>query len=792
MILAALPLLGLALFVWIARARSGDWRVAALHGATAWGAAIVAVTEGLGAIERLTPWGIAGAWIAVDVAAIALALRAGRGAPRDPERLAIWDRLLLGGAGVVVLLVGVVAVLAPPNTWDAMQYHVPRVVHWLQNRTVAFYPTHELKQLHMPPGAEYAMLQLHALWGGDRLDNLGQWLALVGSVVVASLVARELGAAPRGQALAAVVCATIHESLLGASGSKNDVVLGFWLLALAAYALRFGRDARAGDAAGLGLALGLAWLTKGTSYVLAAPLLVALWLAWPRSVKLALVRCLPIVALLAVGLNAGHFARNHALHGSPLGPGREGLDGEYKYTNDVVTPASVLSNLVRNAAVHVRSEERERNAAIERGIARLLAPIGADPDDPRTNFFAHWRFQLPEWAIHEGFAGDPAQLALVLVTLAIAVATGRRPARRPLAVYALGVALAFVAFCAVFKWQPHLARLHAPLFALWAPAIGAAMGAAWPPWLARLTAALLIVFALPMAIDNDARPLSLRPASVHRADRAAQYFGDRRGMARDVLPAVSFVRGTGCTRIGLDLSAEVGDQYEYPWLALLGAGTTAEVRPIAVTNDSARYAHRLGAFAPCVVVCVRCAREAWPRYGGQAALAATFGDVAIFRPAWAARARWTPEDLRVSVARTEPPAPEPAPDQPAVRLLIEGAPLRVGDRLRIGLEAANPTGAAADLYVGIVLPGGQRAMFVQPGGAVSAPMSLADARQYPRAASAPVGFALAIPSFATIELTAPGRYRVFALLAVARERRGREIPPSDMVASTLHDVEVWP
>ncbi len=70
----------------------------------------------------------------------------------------MWDLALLGGVAVIVAIVGVVALLSPPNSWDVMQYHLPRIVHWLQNRRVSFYPTHELKQLHMPPGAEYLML----------------------------------------------------------------------------------------------------------------------------------------------------------------------------------------------------------------------------------------------------------------------------------------------------------------------------------------------------------------------------------------------------------------------------------------------------------------------------------------------------------------------------------------------------------------------------------------------------------------------------------------------------------
>jgi hypothetical protein len=205
--LVSLPVAAYVLLVVGFVRRGSDGRSAVLHAATAWGVLAVLITETLSLPGWLTPAGLAAAWLLVDVAllaATACAAGGGRdGGTRGPRaasvRLGAADLALLGGTGLVIALVGAVALLSPPNTWDAMQYHLPRIVHWLQNRSVALYPTHELKQLHMAPGAEYLMLQLHALWGGDRLDNLMQWFAMLGSVVGVSVLARSLGAGGRGR-----------------------------------------------------------------------------------------------------------------------------------------------------------------------------------------------------------------------------------------------------------------------------------------------------------------------------------------------------------------------------------------------------------------------------------------------------------------------------------------------------------------------------------------------------------------------------------------------------------------
>ena len=132
-----------------------------------------------------------------------------------------------------------------------------------------------------------------------------------------------IGAGPRGQVLAAVVCATIPEGLLAASGAKGDWVLSLWLTALALGAFRFAGDPSGMSAVRIGGALGLACLTKGTAYALAPPFLLALAVLSPRRIKGELLRRLPLIALVAFavvvqralvhGLAADHQAAAQAL-----------------------------------------------------------------------------------------------------------------------------------------------------------------------------------------------------------------------------------------------------------------------------------------------------------------------------------------------------------------------------------------------------------------------------------------------------------------------------------------------
>jgi hypothetical protein len=243
--LAVTPLL-LCFAVLLAVTPQPDWRARALAAALAWGALLAGLTELLSLAGRLERGWLLAAWLLalLGVGAAALGRRRARGwlaraalpllglsgaapaglltpfpsgrdargdrpHPLAPRRRSMVDGLLLLGPGLILGLALAVALLAQPNNWDSMTYHLARVAQWASRGSVGAYPTSIPRQLYNPPWAEYAVLHLYLLWGGDHLANLVQWASLLGCLAGASLLASQLGADRRGQMVTAALVATL-------------------------------------------------------------------------------------------------------------------------------------------------------------------------------------------------------------------------------------------------------------------------------------------------------------------------------------------------------------------------------------------------------------------------------------------------------------------------------------------------------------------------------------------------------------------------------------------------------
>jgi hypothetical protein len=485
------------------------------------------------------------------------ALRAVR-VPGDPRPYAT--------IAACVTILGVLAILAaavPPNNWDALGYHMPRQFYWAQWGTVAHYPSNDLRQLVMPPFAEFVGLHLLVLAGSDAWHGFIQWLALCLAASFASLIARDLGADRRGQAFAALVTITMPATLMQATGVKNDVLAAMWALAMLCFAVRAIRTRRFSvtDACWTGAALGLLLLTKGTGPLYALPICLVIGGVALCRERVRAWRAGVVVVLIALGLNIGHWGRNAALYDGPLGP--RDHNGGFGVTNESHAPLMIASVVLRNVALHCATPSRSFNRRLELLLADLHARAGLQLNDPETTYQHSPPFTINWTPFLEDRPPGPVHLALAIVLPCFACPVLRRRFSPETAFVVILPYVSFVLICLVLKWQIWNARFHIPAAAFLAVAAGAVMvrGRAKP--FAVLFGIAMLIGAVPPLLQNSRKPFIGDRAffSVDREQRRYMVFGVVGDEARDAGNMAAFIASLGPKTVGISIGGS--DPREY-------------------------------------------------------------------------------------------------------------------------------------------------------------------------------------------------------------------------------------
>ncbi|MEQ1353557.1 MAG: hypothetical protein ABLT11_06035, partial [Candidatus Acidiferrum sp.] len=387
-----LPVIAFVLFYLTLRQKGIDARRAILAATTFCGTCVVLITELLSVPRLVTRGGVAISWLIVCAIGLAVYLKVERSANTlpmpsrdDVERGTDGlDRITIGllcAAGVIVLLVGITALLAPPSGDDGMTYHMPRLAMWISNHNVRFFATANYTQLIYGAFAEYSIMHTILLWGSDRFANMIQFFSFVGCAVAVSYIVKLLGGSKRAQALAAVLSITIPEGILEASGPMTTYSTSFWIVTTVVFLLAWNEEASWLNTICIGLAAGLAIFTKGTTYIILPFLVLACWWAGSRAKKILFVKRSVVFVALILAINGAQYLRNYEFDGSPLGVP---LDyGQLHLTVENIGVRSTLANILRNISFHTGTPVESVNLKIEHGFRGAMHAIGVDPDDPR-------------------------------------------------------------------------------------------------------------------------------------------------------------------------------------------------------------------------------------------------------------------------------------------------------------------------------------------------------------------------------------------------------------------------
>ncbi len=336
--------------------------------------------------------------------------------------LSLLEKFIILSILSILILTFLIAIYSPPNNFDSMTYHMARVVHWIQQKSVSFYPTSIPRQNHSMPLVEYLILHLQLLSKSDQYANLVQWAGFVILILLGSEFTRLFQVSRKGQLLAALFAATIPMAILQSSSTQNDLIVSVFCVSFAYYLSRILQSPTRDETVFGGLALGLALLTKGTAYIFCASIglvygSVSL-IRQTQEIRIKLIKSYFLMIMLALILNVGFYQRNFNLYGNPLSTETE------RITVDNLTLGGLYSNLVRNYSAHLAVPIPALNEKLSSEVSTLLGDLADHP----AYTFSGTQFKI-HFLINDDHSGNPIHLLLISLLILLILANRKKRIR---------------------------------------------------------------------------------------------------------------------------------------------------------------------------------------------------------------------------------------------------------------------------------------------------------------------------------------------------------------------------
>jgi 4-amino-4-deoxy-L-arabinose transferase-like glycosyltransferase len=596
----------------------GGIRVAFLKCAVLHGIAIIILTEILSSVKLLAFAAVAAFWLIATLCnggLLLLIYKRNRVVDYGWQNLTSMrsNSRITGAVSLVLLITLITALIAPPNNWDVMDYHLPRVMHWLQNRTVAHYPTSDIRQIAFMPGASYIVAQLQLLSGGDHFANLVQWIGFIGSILGVSLISEELSNQTTAW-LSTIVCASIPMAIMQSMTAQNDLITAFWLVCFTYFLLC--QNCRS-NWFWISASLSLAIVTKPTAWIFSLPLLVILAIrlyrqtrkrrgsqtrSWLQSILLTL-----FLGLTGLSLAIPSFWRNFQTFGSAIG-----ADGNTR--NTVLGFISLCSNLLKNLALSLPIPGMWQFLDWVHTHVLIISidtsNLNFSPTPVHTLNTNLLEIIAKVIAPHEDFVGYPVHLGLAILSIGGGITT-MRSRQHDWRLMALAVAnlINFILFCLLLKWQPWGNRLLLPLFILNVPIVADYLATQLTKRYQTLIGVGLTIMAIIYALTPIRHPLVALPPiskeqspSILTLKREDIYFsGAQKELKAPYTQVANLISRKDCTNIGLALG---GNSWEYSLWVLLNRQKHHKLAYIKVQNPSNKMSPELVPQDLCALISV--------------------------------------------------------------------------------------------------------------------------------------------------------------------------------------------
>jgi hypothetical protein len=361
---------------------------------------------------------------------------------------------------VVTLLINmVVAFTVPPNNWDSMTYHLPRLNQWLQNGSIFGFNTQTLRQVWNPRGSEALLLIPASISQNDVLLNLVQFVCFILVLYVLFILARLSKVKYSVTICCLYLVFAFPTFLLQSVTTKNDVVGAYLSLVAIVILWLYAKGANSRTVyAMLSCSIAACFSIKGTTLLFGIILVFSILYLFLK--KLISFSRLIQLAIIIMILNSQLWIENLRAFGSPLSPD---VAPEY---NPLVTDFSLptfVNNIIRITVSNLLTAPSMFNEEIIETSRRFISGIGLNPDDPDSTWSGGF---VPVIDRHEDLAGSPVLIFVFLTVLAASVFLWKRRDRIDFAdrlFLVIGIIYCFASILTL-RWQPWINRLLIPAY----------------------------------------------------------------------------------------------------------------------------------------------------------------------------------------------------------------------------------------------------------------------------------------------------------------------------------------
>ncbi|MDO4804571.1 MAG: hypothetical protein Q4A32_07110 [Lachnospiraceae bacterium] len=485
-----------------------------------------------------------------------------------------------------------------PNNYDGMSYHLPRIVHWLQNRSVAHYACHDISQISDPYLAEFVNLHFYVLSGNsDRFLNLLQTFSYVLTVLFVHRIAVKLGCGKLWSLFAAMVYAMSPIVFGEALNVQTDIFAGLWLIFFAYLTLWFidkERIPQNGETAFriilMGLVCGFAYAAKASvlfGIVAFAGWLVICCLLRKDDIK-QIILCGVGVMIPAGLIVLPEFAKNMITFGSFAAD-----ESSTHFLIPVFSPRYFIYNFVVNVAYNLPNSFLD----IRRPLTRILkamryilfSSVDVPPGLRNFSFLKNLNIMNHDTALNTVVMWLFV-LALFLAALSLIYCVTQKR-KNPLfekgvGMYWIPSLTAFSIFLGIVGWYRYITRYEASYFPMVLPGIAYIMSRVFAGKKTRFIGYAVIAASACMLFYQGALMYRYQMNHIRQGKTRIEEYFRYRDMHEDYGLMTDYIREKGFTQLGF----MCGDSsYEYPfWVMTEKPGRRVE--HVNVTNETARYA----------------------------------------------------------------------------------------------------------------------------------------------------------------------------------------------------------